>query len=108
MKKILFALALFGMLSCTKIVKEKYEDVACGGYGKESAITAEDSAVWTKATASRPDLKEYVLVSVRRQVVAGMNYDFTCRDKNGETKSVKIYAPLPENGDTVVTYPAQP
>lgn len=108
MKKILFALALFGMLSCTKTVKEKYEDVACGGYGKESAITAEDSAVWTKATASRPDLKEYVLVSVRRQVVAGMNYDFTCRDKNGETKSVKIYAPLPENGDTVVTYPAQP
>lgn len=108
MKKLFIALALFGMFCCTKTVKGNNDDVACGGFGKESAITAEDTAVWTKATASRPDLKEYVLVSVRRQVVAGMNYDFTCRDKNGETKSVKIYAPLPENGDTVVTYPAQP
>ena len=108
MKKIVLAMALFGLFSCTSTVKQKYEDVACGGYGKESAITAEDTAVWTKATASRPDLKEYVLVSVRRQVVAGMNYDFTCRDKNGETKTVKIYAPLPENGDTVVTYPKEP
>lgn len=108
MKKILFVVTLFGLLSCTTTIKDKHDKVACGGYGKESAITAEDTAVWTKAIATRPDLKEYVLVSVRRQVVAGMNYEFTCRDKAGETKIVHIFASLPERGDTVVTYPDAP
>jgi len=92
----------------TKPDSQTNEEVLCGGYGKETPLESEDSAVWNAAIASRPDLKDCKPLVVSRQVVAGMNYDFTCNDKNGKKITVKVFAPLPGEGSPKVTYPRKP
>lgn len=99
-----FLLLIASACGCNS-TKPADEQAVCGGYGNETAITSEDLAVWNEAIESRPDLKDYKPMTARRQVVAGMNYDFTCRDKQGNTATVKIFKPLPGEGSAEVTYP---
>lgn len=101
---ISFFLLIASACSCNSS-KSSVEVPTCGGYGNETKVRSEDMAVWNEAIESRPDLKDYKPVTARRQVVAGMNYDFTCRDKQGNTTTVKIFKPLPGEGSAEVTYP---
>lgn len=80
----------------------KTEEVLCGGYSEQRPLTAEDSAVFAKATEPYAYLGLRPL-SVSTQVVAGTNYLFTCEMKafGGPAKevNVKIFRPLPGRGE---------
>lgn len=95
------AAAFTGCVSCSKHVQEA---PVCGGYGNDTKLNAEDTDVWVKAVATRPDLKDYTPQTVSRQVVAGMNYRFTCRDKQGQVHTVHVFKPLQGEGEIKVTY----
>lgn len=80
----------------------KTDEMLCGGFSESRALTAEDSAVFAAAT------KDYAYlnlkpVTVSTQVVAGLNYMFTCKMKAfggaEESVQVKIFKPLPNQGE---------
>ena len=80
----------------------KTEEMLMGGYSEQRPLTAEDSAVFAAATKDYGYLSLKPL-SVSTQVVAGINYLFTCEMKAfggpaTETK-VKIFRPLPGRGE---------
>lgn len=107
MKKIILLTAIMGALlaggtSC-HCHKEEYKDIACGGYGNATKAKAEDLAVWNEAAKKRPELRDLTIVTVSRQVVAGMNYRFACRDKAGNQHEVNIFKPLAGEGEVQVT-----
>ena len=104
MKKIIFAL-----MACAAVMTgcraHKAEDrPTTGGYSIELKVDSDDMAVWNAVKATTPQLNEFTPVTVRRQVVAGMNYRFNCRDKQGGEHEVHIFNPLPEAGTPVVTW----
>ena len=76
-----------------------------GAYGEPRDPDAQDLEVFAKATEAYGYL-HLTPVSVRSQVVAGMNYLFTCEsagfDGNASTVEVRIFAPLPGQGDPEV------
>ena len=80
----------------------KTEEMLMGGFSEQRPLTAEDSAVFAAAT------KDYAYLglkplSVSTQVVAGMNYLFTCEMKAfggpAVQTNVKIFKPLPGRGE---------
>lgn len=106
MFKYIISLMLLVASACSCNSNKANEVVpTCGGYGNETKVNAEDLAVWNEAIESRPDLKDYKPLTARRQVVAGMNYDFSCRDSQGNTATIKVFKPLPGEGSAEVTYP---
>ncbi|MBR4783901.1 MAG: hypothetical protein IK012_01435 [Fibrobacter sp.] len=80
----------------------KTDEMLMGGYSEQRPLTAEDSAVFVAATKDYAYLNLTPL-SVSTQVVAGMNYLFTCEMKafGGAAiqTNVKIFKPLPGRGD---------
>lgn len=99
MKKIMSIIALcitlLGATGCNQ--KGTVEAPTCGGYGNTIKPTDEDLAVWAKGVEINSDIKDYTVIEVSRQVVAGMNYKFTCRDKQGNTHTVVVFKPLTED-----------
>ena len=80
----------------------KTDEMLMGGFSEQRPLTAEDSAVFATAT------KDYAYLglkplSVSTQVVAGMNYLFTCEMNAfggpAVQTNVKIFKPLPGQGD---------
>ncbi len=108
MFKYLISILLLIASACSCSTSKQDNSAVCGGYGNETKVRSEDMAVWNEAIATRPDLKDVTPVTARRQVVAGMNYDFTCRDKDGKTITVMVFKPLPGEGTAKVTYPDKP
>ena len=84
------------------LAEGKTEEMLCGGYSEQRPLTAEDSAVFAKATEPYAYLGLKPL-SVSTQVVAGMNYRFACEMNafGGPAKQVdvKIFRPLPARGE---------
>lgn len=80
----------------------KTEEMLCGGFSEQRPVNDEDLAVFAEATKDYGYLNLKPM-SVATQVVAGMNYLFTCEMQafGGalETVSVKIFKPLPGQGD---------
>jgi len=70
-----------------------------GGYSEDRDVTEDDLAIFNEAMAGLVGV-EYTPVKVSTQVVAGMNYRFTCTakavtpDAVEETKTVNIFKPL--------------
>ena len=71
-----------------------------GSYDKATRVTAEEVAIFNKTVASDLSLTPK---KVSRQVVAGTNYEFICKDADGKTHTVVIFQPLPRQGDPRVT-----
>ena len=80
----------------------KTDEMLMGGYSEQRPLTAEDSAVFVAATKDYAYLNLTPL-SVSTQVVAGMNYLFTCEMKAfggaAVQTMVKIFKPLPGRGE---------
>lgn len=98
-------------------VNPETEEIMCGGFTAQREPTEDEMAMFRKATDD-DGLIVYTPLSVATQVVAGINYRFYCRfedlspDVHGEEKDpeqryghcfVKIYKPLPGNGEPRVT-----
>lgn len=80
----------------------KTEEMLMGAFSEQEPLTAEDSAVFAKATKDYAYLNLKPL-SVSRQIVAGVNYLFLCQmqafsGKTAET-NVRVFAPLPGRGE---------
>lgn len=99
MKTILFAFAAIavGMASCGTS-----RDTMTGAYDKSTKPTAAEDSIFRVAVSSngKLDLKP---LKVARQVVAGMNYRFTCIDSNRKKMEVVVYEPLPGQGEAHIT-----
>lgn len=81
----------------------KTEESLCGGLSEQRPLVAEDSSVFVAATSKDYGYLNLQPLSVSTQVVAGMNYLFTCRMRAfggaEETVQVKIFKPLPGQGE---------
>lgn len=79
-------------------------EMLCGGYSPESTeISAESLALFQSLIADSEN-KNLVPISVSTQVVAGMNYNFVCKDSvTNKSYEVIIYKPLPGRGDPSIT-----
>lgn len=98
-KKVLFAFAAIAisMASCGT-----GRDVMTGAYDKSTKLNVEEDSIFRKALAQHGELNLKPL-KVARQVVAGMNYRFTCVDTNRKKVEVIVYEPLPGQGNVRVT-----
>lgn len=81
----------------------KTEEMLCGGFTEQRSLAAEDSAVFTAATAKDYAYLNLKPLSVATQVVAGTNYLFYCTMQafggGEENVQVKIFRPLPGRGE---------
>jgi len=76
------------------------EEVMTGAYSEERELSSEEQALFKSTYKGEVELTP---CSVSAQVVAGMNYAFTCKDKDGNRYKVVIYKPLPGQGEPEVT-----
>ncbi|GEM_PF-426371 len=82
-----------------KLVKED-ETQMCGAYSDQDELSKEDLELFNATYKGEVKLTPYTVSS---QVVAGTNYAYTCKDKDGNTYKVVIFQPLPGQGDPEVT-----
>lgn len=102
------ALSLLALAACSGGGGEQANQKAvpvCGGYSDSRLLTAEDSLVFNAALGDSAALLSPVIVST--QVVAGLNYCFSCEQMNADSTmssvEVRIYMPLPGEGEPSVT-----
>ncbi len=92
MKRLIY---IFALLVAFAGCKSK-SDALVGAYGKGNKVTAEERAVFSQAmngdTFFTPE-------KVRKQVVAGVNYEFFCVDEDGKPHTILIFKPLPGRGE---------
>lgn len=106
-KKLLIALTLLvSLVSCSHVDTNnsnmRDNEHMAGAYTDERAVTEEDLTVFSSAYKGEVELTP---ISVSTQVVAGINYKFTCVDKEKNKYRVVIYKRLPSDGGTTeVTY----
>lgn len=89
--------------SCTQNKSTDQEMVMVGAFGEASELTAEEAALFKVAVSSNVSCKDWTPVKVSRQVVAGTNYKFLCKDKEGRMHTVTVFSPLPGRGEPGVT-----
>lgn len=73
-----------------------------GAYSKSGKLSEEEKAIFSEVVAPyvKPELKAE---KVSRQVVAGTNFCFFCKDPYGKRVELVVYAPLPGNGESEIT-----
>lgn len=74
---------------------QKHEHLV-GAYSKYVKPTAEELALFAAVYQGEPSLTP---VEVASQVVAGVNYSFRCKSTDGTKYEVKIFQPLPGQGN---------
>lgn len=91
-----------GFNSWTKADKPFVEEEppVCGGYSNERDVNEDDIKLFNNVYKGDVKLKP---TKVSSQVVAGMNYKFTCVNDSGDLYLVSIFKPLPGNGEPEVT-----
>ena len=67
---------------------------------KPTKGTIAEIALFHKAVDTRMALTPK---KVSRQVVAGTNYEFICKDANGKKHTIVIFQPLPGQGEPRIT-----
>lgn len=82
------------IVSCASIRKSPMT----GAYDKSTKLTAEEDSLFQAVVLSHSDL-QLKAVKVARQVVAGTNYCYECRDKNNKKVEVVVFQPLPGHGE---------
>ncbi len=98
MKRIYYLVgALVWLVSC----KSGTQPEMLGEYGKLTEVTGEDRAVFSQAW--KKQTKNLVPQKVSRQVVAGMNYKYLCKDAAGREFLVTIFQPLSGRGEPQLT-----
>lgn len=108
MKKLLILLTFFALMSCGGEVKQSdphnndlnsEEHMLCGGYTQFRVLETEDLELFNSLAAEVEGVK-YEPSEVATQVVNGINYKFKAKEvETGKAVIVKIYKPLPNNGD---------
>ena len=93
-------LTLLSMVFITSCGTVDYAQLT-GGFSRPARLTDEDMAVFREAVDSGLGLRPR---KVARQVVAGTNYRFECRNKDRRSVEVVIFEPLPGRGDARVTH----
>ena len=73
-----------------------------GAYSKAVKLSEEEKAIFSEVVAPYVD-PELKAEKVSRQIVAGTNYCFVCKDPDGRKVEVVVCAPLPGAGDTLIT-----
>lgn len=105
MKKYLFISLLLALVSCNN-KNVNNEPAVLGGFNELRLPSEEETALFERLFKDSTDL-QIKPVNVRTQIVAGMNYDFQCEKMNADSTwssvNVKIYQPLPGNGDAQIT-----
>lgn len=76
-----------------------HKDVLCGGYSDYEKVTDADVEFFNQNYKGENLLTPK---KVARQVVAGMNYSFKCKGKDGKYEVV-IFEPLPGQGEPTVS-----
>lgn len=73
-----------------------------GAYSKAGKLSEEEKAIFSEVVSPyvEPELKAE---KVSRQVVAGTNYCFVCKDPDGKRVELVVYVPLPGNGGPDIT-----
>lgn len=94
-------IALVGLIGCS-CGKGTGTKGMTGAYSKAGKPSEEEKAIFSAVVSPyvEPKLKAE---KVLRQVVAGTNYCFVCKDPDGKRVEVVVYAPLPGNGDPGIT-----
>ena len=73
-----------------------------GAYSKAVKLSEEEKAIFSEVVAPYVD-PELKAEEVSRQIVAGTNYCFVCKDPDGRKVNVVVYAPLPGAGEPLIT-----
>ena len=89
-------------MSCTHKEVEESKTTLVGAYGKETKPTTEETALFANAAKGK-SCEGWIPIKVSKQVVAGLNYAFKCKDKSGKVHTVKVFRPLPGRGEPQVT-----
>lgn len=74
-----------------------------GAYGGYEKVDQQEKAIFEEAVKAYDETLVLKPKKVSRQVVAGTNYRFLCKDSGHKTRTVVIYAPLPGRGEPRVT-----
>lgn len=94
MKHLILILACLATMACTT-----KRETLCGGYSDPVRPTDEQLELFAKCYNDSIALTPK---KVATQVVAGLNYSFTCKGDDGKYEVV-IYQPLPGQGEARVT-----
>ncbi len=104
MKKILLFPILMLLFSCNS--KQVNDTPTCGGFSELRLPTVEETTLFESLFKDSAYL-QIKPVNVRTQVVAGMNYDFQCEKMNADSTwssvFVRVFQPLPDEGDAQIT-----
>ena len=94
-------IALVGLIGCSCGNGTGTKGIT-GAYSKAGKLSEEEKAIFSEVVSPyvEPELKAE---KVSRQVVAGTNYCFVCKDPDGKRVEVVVYVPLPGNGDPDIT-----
>ena len=96
MKQLLLSfIILVAMVSC-KTTDGRFT----GAYDKPTKVTTEEVVLFNKVVDAKLALTPK---KVSRQVVAGTNYEFFCKDADDKIHTVVIFQPLPGQGEPRVT-----
>ncbi len=109
MKIFLFITTLLILGGCASSSSDKSKEVKetkaqlTGAYGEAAELSVEDRAMFDKAISTIDDYTDIEPLSVSTQVVAGMNYRFSCTAKDKAGQEVKgeitIFKPLPHTAE---------
>ena len=94
-------IALVGLIGCACGNGTGTKGIT-GAYSKAGKLSEEEKAIFSEVVSPyvEPELKAE---KVSRQVVAGTNYCFVCKDPDGKRVEVVVYVPLPGNGGPDIT-----
>ena len=94
-------IALVGLIGCSCGNGTGTKGIT-GAYSKAGKLSEEEKAIFSEVVSPyvEPELKAE---KVSRQVFAGTNYCFVCKDPDGKRVEVVVYVPLPGNGGPDIT-----
>lgn len=97
---ISLAILSLALLSCS-ITSDQKPKLA-GGYSNYGKVSQEELTMFQTAVSDYDSTLCLTPQKVSRQVVAGMNYKFECRDRKKQNHNVIIFKPLPGRGNPKV------
>lgn len=90
-----FALTSTSCTHKTKLSEDKQTNQMTGAYSEGHKVSKEELEIFEDAYCGEMELSP---ISVSTQVVAGTNYKFVCKDKDGHKYLLVIYKQLPAYG----------
>lgn len=93
----LLILCALTLLNCSRSLP-----TLAGGYGTLSELSEKEIQIFQQVIQDKYFVKDWKVLQVSRQVVAGTNYHFICSTPQGR-QSLYVFVPLPGRGQAQIT-----